>query len=286
MFNLLSSKGIHPEKTTKFFSNYKLINRDGKFNINAYLLADNNTLSIKVVRFDGKDKTVMSKRTDYGSRCLLLSVMEVINYFESINTVRVDLSGAERKEEPLFDFSSFREAWINACVHNDWSMDLPPAVYMFDDRIEIISYGGLIFPLTEDEFYEGTSVPVNRNLLKIFLVTKFVEQTGHGVPTIVRKYGKEAFSIGGGTIKVTIPLAFEREEVVLRKGLETNKKKLTVKQQKVYDTLAKDGSLSLKGVSSLTNISETGVKNICIKLQEYGLLEREGTRRAGRWITK
>lgn len=65
--------------------------------------------------------------------------------FEAINITDVNLEGALRKEQSLFDFPSFREAWINACLHNDWKDGIAPSVYMFDDRIEVVSYGGLPF---------------------------------------------------------------------------------------------------------------------------------------------
>ena len=96
------------------------------------------------------------------------------------------------------------------------------SVYLFDDRIEIVSYGGLPFTLSKEDFYNGTSIPVNKSLLTIFLATKFAEQSGHGIPTIVEKYGKDVFSFNDGILKVTIPLAFERDEVASRKYITGN----------------------------------------------------------------
>lgn len=286
LFGILAGNGIHPKPTKEFYANYGLLNREGKFNINAYLLSDNNKISLKVVTFEGRDKSVMSKRTEYGSKCLLISLSEVMDYFESINTTKVNLDGAKRKEEPLFDFPSFREAWINACLHNDWNGAIAPSVYLFDDRIEIVSYGGLPFVLSKEGFFNGTSVPVNKSLLTIFIAAKYAEQSGHGVPTIVEKYGKEVFSFDDGMLTVTIPLAFDRPEVEKRKMEMLNKKGLTANQKKVYDVLANDEHLSLQDVSKQTGISIAGVKKISGKLQEYGILEREGSKRDGRWITK
>lgn len=183
LFGILAGNGIHPKPTQQFYANYALINREGKFNMNAYLLADNNDISIKVVAFEGVDKSVMSKRTEYGSRCLLVSISEVMQYFEAINTTNVNLDGSIREEQTLFDFPSFREAWINACVHNDWKNGIAPSIYLFDDRIEIVSYGGLPFSLSKEDFYKGTSVPVNKSLITIFKAAKYAEQSDHGIPT-------------------------------------------------------------------------------------------------------
>lgn len=285
-FAILSGLGIHPKDSEDFYGNYGLLNNDNMFNMNAYLMSDNNGISIKVVVFDGNNKSVMSKRTEYGKKCLLVSISEVLDYFDSINTTRVDVSKTKREELSLFDLPSFREAWINACLHNDWNEGIAPSVYMFDNRIEIVSYGGLPFSLTKEGFYTGTSVPVNKSLLTIMIASKYAEQSGHGVPTIVEKYGREVFSFDDGMVKVTIPLSYEREEVSRRKNLILQKKGLTVNQKKVYDYMSDNPSVSLQEVADSIGLSLGGVKKICNKLQEYGMLERIGSKRDGVWKTK
>ena len=186
----------------------------------------------------------------------------------------------------MFDYPSFREAWVNACVHNDWNNAIAPSVYLFDDRIEIVSYGGLPFALSKEGFYRGTSMPVNKSLLTVFMAAHYSEQSGHGIPTIVEKYGRDVFSFDDGMLKVTLPLAFERPEVAIRKGIALQKKKLTSSQKLVYNAMSEDGRLSLQQVAEQTGLSVGGVKKICLKLQEYGLLERKGSRRNGIWSTK
>lgn len=62
----------------KIEDNLGLKTADNKYNLMAELLADSNDLSIKVVTFAETDKSVMLKRTDYGGKCLLLSVNNVL----------------------------------------------------------------------------------------------------------------------------------------------------------------------------------------------------------------
>lgn len=286
LFALLSGAGKHPTNTEEFYGNYGLLTREGKFNINAYLLSDNNDISMKVVKFDGIDKSVMSKRTEYGSKCLLLSLDEIAEYFNSINDTVVDVTGIRRGESKLFDYPSFREAWINACLHNDWNNAIAPSVYLYDDRIEIVSYGGLPYTLTKEGFFNGTSVPVNKSLLLIFIAAGYAEQSGHGIPTIVSKYGREIFAFDDGMIKVTIPLSFERNEVLERKATALKKRELNANQKMVYEILSENGNKSLQEVANETGLSLAGIKKICLKLQEYGILERAGSKRDGFWITK
>jgi len=285
-FALLAGVGKHPSDTEEFYGNYGMLTPEGKFNINAYLLSDNNDISMKVVTFEGKDKSVMSRRTEYGSKCILSSLDEIAEYFNSLNVTRVDVIGTKRKESNLFDYPSFREAWINACLHNDWNNAIAPSIYLFDDRIEIVSYGGLPYTLTTEGFFNGTSVPVNKSLLLIFIATGYAEQSGHGVPTIVGKYGRDVFSFEDGMVKVSIPLAFERDDVAKRKNAIKQKRALTENQKAVYKVLFADGSKSLQEVADETGLSLAGVKKICLKLQEYGILKREGSKKDGYWITK
>ena len=49
------------------------------------------------------------------------------------------MSSSKRIETTLFDFQSFREALINACLHSDWNNAIAPSVYMYDDIIEVKS---------------------------------------------------------------------------------------------------------------------------------------------------
>lgn len=285
-FAELSGSGIHPKDSEEFYGNYGLLNRDGKFNFNAYLMSDENDLSMKVVVFEGRDKSVMSKRTEYGGKCLLKSLSEIAGYFESINTTKVNISSSKRMETTLFDFQSFREAWINACLHNDWNNAIAPSVYMYDDRIEVVSFGGLPYSLSIEGFFAGTSVPVNKSLLTIFMAAKYAEQSGHGVPTIVDKYGRSAFSFADGMIKVTIPLEFEREEIINRVNKEKVKNSLTDNQIHVYEYMSSNIVGNLQEVADATGLSLGGVKKICSKLQEFGLLKRKGSKRDGVWVTR
>jgi predicted HTH transcriptional regulator len=285
-FALLASNGIQPDLSEDFLGNYGLINNEGKLNINAYLLSDDNDIRINVITFEGKDKSVMSRRTEYGNKCILTAIDEVLKYFEIINTTDVDVTGIKRNERQLFDQASFREAWINACLHNDWNNMLPPAIYVYDDRMEIISYGGLPYSLSIDGFFNGKSIPVNKSLLTIFIAAGYAEQSGHGVPTIVAKYGKEAFSFSDGMVSVTIPFKHVPDYVMRRNDLSVRKTDLNSNQKKVYETLKLDGNLSLQEVADKCGLSLSGVKKICSMLQKYGFVERIGSKRDGHWAVK
>lgn len=107
---------------------------------------------------------------------MLVAVKQVLDYMEALNDTVVDAGGNFRKESKLFDFTCFGEAWLNACLHNCWSRQTPPAVYMFEDRIEIISVGGLPDGLTLDDFITVT-IPLNRKNISEMQMIETEKQT-------------------------------------------------------------------------------------------------------------
>ena len=119
-----------------------------------------------------------------------------------------------REDIPLFDRIEFREAWYNACLHNDWVDGTPPAIYVFNDRLEIISTGGLPHNMTKEDFFGGVSKPVTVALATIFIKLGLIEQTEHGVTAITDKYGQEAFTFLDNFLRVTFPFNYKLNEYI------------------------------------------------------------------------
>ena len=264
--------------------NLNLLTSDGTYNLMAAILADVNSYSIKVAVFRGTDKTDLVRRNEYGYKCMLVAVKQVLDYMEALNDTVVDVEGSLRKETKLFDFPCFREAWLNACLHNRWSRQTPPAVYMFENRIEILSVGGLPDGLTLEEFYEGKSKPVNLELQQIMVQLDYIEQTGHGVPLIVSKYGKEAFDITENFITVTIPL---NREIKSKSDVKKDKKLLTDSKDKELLMLMKENSsISVSEMSRQVGLGTTTITKRIRRLKEEGFVERKGAKKKGQWIVK
>ena len=277
----LISHGIHINADS-FYKNFGLVTSDGKFNILADILADENMNSIKVAVFKGTDKSVFVKRNEYGFTCLIESLEKVINYCDALNETFIDVSIRPRKEQRLFNSEAFKEAWINACVHNKWSEELSPAVYWFDDRLEIVSYGGIPKNLTKAEFLSGKTEPVNKELMKIFLQCGIVEHSGHGVPIVVREYGENAYTFSENMITVTIP--FNKVENATPKiGAVNGVVNLTTRESAVLSELRKNPSLSKKELVELTAIPKTSLDRIIVSLKGKGIIERVGSDKTGYW---
>jgi len=70
--------------------------------------------------------------------------------------------------------------------------------------------------MTENEFFEGYSVPRNKELMRVFRDLELVEHLGSGVPRILRSYGKECFKFTENFLRMTFsvfkPLEYRSEE--------------------------------------------------------------------------
>lgn len=281
--NLYTNHGLKINPNT-FEKNIGLLTPDGKYNIMAELLADKNDLDIKIVTFDGKTKAVMLKRTEYGGVCLLKAVQSVIDYMNVINETKVKVGGLQRIEEKYFDPDSFKEAWLNACVHNRWIENIPPVICIFDDRIEIDSNGGLPLALTKEDFFLGISKPVNSRLLNIFKALDFIDQTGHGVPMIVDKYGKGAFYISEHTVRVTIPI---NKNLLETHPSDYNHNEsfndLSETEYLIYSEITKNGKITRDEIESITGISPRQIARVIDKLKNNGYINRVGSNKNGYW---
>ena len=272
--------GLTVDQTT-FEDNTGLKNSDGKYNLMAFLLADENDISIKVVTFAGKDKTVLIKRNEYGGTCLVTAMDRVLDYMESVNETMVTMGHHRRIEERLFDMASFKEAWQNACIHTKWIKGNPPAVYVFSDRIEIISTGGLPVDLNKEEFFKGISKPVNSKLQKIFGQLGYVEQTGHGVPLIISNYGKQAFDITENFVNVTIPFNYEKNDNSVTDP--DNKISINDAERRVIDYISHNSGITIKEMVAASGYSDGYIRKVLAALKRKKVIERRGGNKTGKW---
>ncbi len=150
---------------------------------------------------------------ELGSTCLLYSLDKAIEIGDVLNIPQADERNRviERKEVPLFNADAYREAVINAFVHNRWTDLNSPMFCAYSDRVEILSHGALPPKQTVKGFFEGVSVPVNPDLSAIFLQLHISERTGRGVPKIINAYDRGIFEFGENTISVILP--YNRLEV-------------------------------------------------------------------------
>ena len=198
-----------------------------------------------------------------------------------LNLIQTDEKNriVERKEVALFDNKAFREAIINAVLHNRWVDGNEPMISVFSDRIEILSRGTLAPAQTMEGFFLGESIPVNEKLSEIFLQLHISEKSGRGVPKITEMYGKDAFSFRENSIVVTIP--FDRIQKVGNKV--GNKKKLNARRQQIMQEIRDNSSITTAELAKILQISETAVNNNLAFLKENLYIKRVDSKKKGYW---
>jgi predicted HTH transcriptional regulator len=191
----------------EFLASLDLLDEGGRYNYAAYLLADENGVSIKVAKYAGKTKSDLIENEEYGYRCLITATHRVLDKLRVENKTFAKITPKERLERSMVDQTALREALINAIVHNDFSREVPPVVEIFSDRLTITSYGGLPQGLSRKNFFRCRSLPRNRELMRVFRDVDLVEQLGSGMSRILEAYDQSIFSFEDDYLIVTFPFA-------------------------------------------------------------------------------
>lgn len=286
------AKGIKLNPDT-YKRNLSLYTEDGKYNLLAQLLSDNSHMPVRVAIFSGKTKADnMYSVREFGNQCLLYSLDDVLRYGDVLNIIQADETDriVERKEVPLFENDAFREAVINAFVHNLWVSGNEPMVTVFSDRIEILSRGTLAPDQTLEGFFAGESVPVNKKLSEIFLQLHISEKTGRGVPIITRRYGREAYEFRENSIVVTIPFNWINvmgDKVGNKVGNKEDNKigeyALNHTQVRILAELRNNPNITKAYLMKKLKLGKTSIDNGLAILKKYGYVERVGSRKTGYW---
>ena len=205
----------------------------------------------------------------------------------------------ERIETPLWNKVALREAVINAIVHNDYSFEVPPKFEIFPDRLEITSAGRLPESLTREEFFNGISIPRNKELMRIYRDVELVESLGSGIPRILRAYGEDCFKFTDNFIRITLPIrAYARVSggvsggvsEGVSEGVISNIEGMTdaVKEEllNILKLFKDDEGMKLKDIASNRERPVKTIERYVKILKDLSLLEFRGAPRNGKYYRK
>lgn len=133
----------------KFKRNLELLTRQEELNYAAYLLADENNISIKVAKYQSDSRVDLIESNEYGYMSLIKATKSVLDKLAIENRTITQITAKERHEKQLWNSIALREAVINAIVHNDYTREIAPKIEIFNDRLEITSAGALPEGLSE-----------------------------------------------------------------------------------------------------------------------------------------
>ena len=251
-------------------------------NVNGYnnaagLLADRNHFpGIDIVKF-GENISIIQKRKTFENTSVLDVYEKAIDVFRDYYQYEV-IQGADRKKIEKIPEAAFREAIANALIHRAWDVDAQIRILMFDDRIEIISPGGLPSGITVEEYLSGRlSVLRNRNLANVFYRLGFVEIFGTGITRIKQLYEdgltKPDFEVSENAIRIVLPV-FE------------NNVDLTEDEKVIYKILSKVMLKSISEIAPYAPFGKSKTTQLLKDMKQKGVVCVEGKGRGTKYIIK
>ena len=150
-------------------------------------------------------------------------------------------------------------------------------------RLEILSHGGLPSGMTKKQFFDRISKPRNATLMRIFLNMGLTEHTGHGIPTIIERYGTGVFEIENNYIRCTIPFEKEVTDQINNRNVGLNVG-LNKTEKKVIENLIENPSITSANLAEIIGVTKRTIERTFKSLQEKKIIERIGTKRNGSWI--
>ena len=254
-----------------------LYNSATGYNNAAGILADKNHFpGIDIMKF-GENISVIYKRATFDNISVLAVYEKTLEVFRDYYQYE-EIQGADRKKIEKIPEAAFREAVANALIHRVWDVESQIRVSMFDDRIEIISPGGLPPGITEDEYLAGKlSVLRNRNLANVFYRLGFVEIFGTGITRIRRLYEESLrqpdFEVSENAIKTVLP--------VFESSLN-----LTEDERKIYKILSRTMLKSISEINPYVEFGKSKTTQLLKEMAKKGVVKIEGRGRGTKYMIK
>lgn len=247
------------------------------YNNAAGLLADKNHFpGIDMVKF-GENISIIQKRATFEKMSVLEIYEKSLEVFRDYYQYEI-IQGSDRKKMEKIPEAAFREAIANAIIHRAWDVESQIRVLMFEDRVEVVSPGGLPFGITAEEYLSGRlSVLRNRNLANVFYRLGFVEIFGTGITRIKQLYEesliKPDFEISENTIKILLPVI-------------ENNLNLTEDERIVYRILSRTMLKPISEIAPYVPFGKSKTTQLLKDMVQKGVITVEGKGRGTKYIIK
>lgn len=145
---------------------FNIIDEDGLYTNLGLLLSEQCPHTIKAAVFEGSTKEIFKDRFEF-SGSLLKQMKDVYSFLNRYNRTNSEITGLKRTDTEYPEIAL--RALLNSIVHKEYSYSSSTLISVFDDKIEIVTIGGLTKGLSEDDIMLGVSILRNRNLANIFI---------------------------------------------------------------------------------------------------------------------
>ena len=255
-----------------------LIDNDGLYSNLALLLSDQCPHIIKAAAFDGIDGQNFQDRREFGGS-LLKQLDDAYAYMDMRNRTSATFEGLLRIDHKDYPEVALRESLLNAIVHRDYSISAGTLLSVYQNRIEIISVGGLAGGISYDDMMLGVSYCRNKNLANVFYRLQLIESYGIGMGKIMGSYNafpsKPQVMVSSGAFKVILPNM--NQTVPETKATVSNVRKGTLnKEQTLLALFKKEKKLTRPEVEEALGVSLSSARRYIQKLIHDGYISCEG----------
>lgn len=183
----------------------------------------------------------------------------------------------------------------NALVHRDLLRPAPIRLFVFDNRVEVISPGALAGGLTEEDIRNGKTYQRNPYMATFATNALYYKGIGSGIVRILAEYPEIRLEndVNGKEFKVAIPRIIPNGSLKYRNTTQKDSLKYSntilkalepIQAEVLKYIMAHPQATREEIADSIDGISFGGVKFIIAKLQKKGLLKRVGGRKFGEWL--
>jgi ATP-dependent DNA helicase RecG len=292
-----------PSELTRLLQNMNLATDDGRLNLAGVLLFAEQPewivpqFVVKAIRYPGNKihATDYLDTEDFSGP--LPKIFEGALSFVMRNLHKVQAGrGVNAPGLPEISEAVFEELLVNALAHRDYLVSAPIRLFIFDNRIEIISPGHLPNNLTVEKIRAGNSNI--RNPILVSYVAKGLlpyHGLGSGIKRALEKWPAIDFTDDhdGCLFTATVyrkaveelELVDIASEVSPKADMASGKRRENVGKTsgKILATFREKPSITIPELAELIGITERSVQRNIQNLQKAGLLRRIGGRKEGHW---
>lgn len=253
--------------------------KDGSYNNAAALIADRNSFpgnGLDLIRYGDRKMTQIIDRVSCDGVSVIEQFERAMAFYEKhINQGEVP-------------FVAYRETVANAIVHRDYMRNGRNRIEIFNDRIEVMSIGGLPVGISEDEYLRGSfSNMRNRISADVFYRCGYIERLGTGIRRIREAYmdfeEKPIFQIYQNSIITTLP---KQSQIILRESAEIPYGYLTADEDRAYNFILATEEANRVQLETYMDIKKTKAGEILKSLVDKGVVMAKGSGRAMKYVAR
>lgn len=269
-----------------------VIGKDNLYTNLGLLLSDDCVHTIKLAVFEGTTKEIFKDRYEFGGS-LFTQLRECYAFINRCNKTRSEFEDLTRIDTRDYPPTALREALLNSIIHKEYSFSGSTLISIFDDRIEMVTIGGLVKGISKDDILLGVSMLRNKNLADIFYRLKLVEVYGTGIPKIMESYQQYAIQpkieITDNAFKITLFSTLSAQEEGTKPPPKHPKKDViyTYGEEKVLDMFISDSAtIDRQDIENTLDISQSMAVKHLSHLLDKSAIEKLGDGKNTRYRLK